>query len=52
MLLSSHQFNLLEENMAFKKLDVSIGFTDLALAGCLEHNHNLKLMENLNASID
>ena len=38
--------------MAFKKMDSDFGFADLALASSLKHNRSLKLMENLNASID
>ncbi len=38
--------------MAFKKMDPNIGFADLALASSLKHNRSLKLMQNLNASID
>ena len=38
--------------MAFKKMDTDFGFADLALASSLKHNRSLKLMENLNASID
>ena len=38
--------------MAFKKLDTDFGFADLALASSLKHNRSLKLMENINASID
>jgi len=49
--------------MAFKKMDTDISFApvrssgptgqaDLALASSLKHNRSLKLMQNLNASID
>ena len=38
--------------MAFKKMNTDIGFADLALASSLKHNRSLKLMQNLNASID
>ena len=38
--------------MAFKKKDTDLGFADLALASSLKHNRSLKLMQNLNASID
>lgn len=49
--------------MAFKKMDTDFGFApvrssgptgqaDLALASSLKHNRSLKLMENINASID
>ena len=38
--------------MAFKKMDDSLCFADLALASSLKHNRSLKLMGNLNASID
>ena len=38
--------------MAFKKMDADIGFADLPLVSSLKHNRSLKLMQNLNASID
>ncbi len=38
--------------MAFKKMDADFGFADLALASSLKHNRSLKLIENLNASIN
>ena len=38
--------------MFFKKMDDSLGFVDLPLASSLKHNRSIKLMENLNTSID
>jgi transposase, IS5 family len=52
MLCFPYKSNQLEDNMAFKKMDDSLGFADLALASSLKHNRSLKLMENLNSSID
>lgn len=42
----------MEGSMAFKKMAHNLGFADLALASSLKHNRSLKLMENLNNSID
>ncbi len=38
--------------MAFKKMEQNLGFADLALKSSLKHNRSLKLMENLNNSIN
>ncbi len=38
--------------MAFKKMEQNLDFADLALKTSLEHNRSLKLMENLNESIN
>ncbi len=38
--------------MAFKKMEQNLSFADLALKSSLKHNRSLKLMENLNNSID
>ena len=38
--------------MGFKKMDKSLGFADLALAGSLKHNRSLKTMQKMNKSID
>ena len=38
--------------MAFKKMEQNLSFADLALKSSLKHNRSLKLMENLNKSID
>ncbi len=46
------QFNHLEDDMGFKKMDNSLGFADLALASSLKHNRSLKLMEKLTKSIE
>jgi hypothetical protein len=46
------QFNHLEDNMGFKKMDSSLGFADFALASSLKHNRSLKLMEKQDKSIE
>ena len=38
--------------MGYKKLKNNLGFTDFALASSLKHNRSLKLMDNLNSSLD
>ena len=38
--------------MGYKKLKKIIGFADFALANSLKHNRSLKLMDNLNSSLD
>ena len=38
--------------MGYKKMKQNLGFADFALASSMKHNRSLKLMENLNASID
>ena len=38
--------------MGYKKMDHRLGFADLEMQRCLEHNRSLKLMENLNTAID
>ena len=38
--------------MGYKKMDRSLGFADLALAGSLKHNRSLKTMEKLDKAID
>jgi len=38
--------------MGFKKMDNSLGFADLVLESSLKHNRSLKLMQQLDHSID
>ena len=38
--------------MGYKKIGENLSFADLALKSSLKHNRSLKLMENLNNSID
>jgi len=48
----SQQIKHMGDCMAFKKMERNLSFADFALKSSLKHNRSLKLMENLNNSID
>ena len=52
MLCYPQKFNHLEDSMAFKKMDNSLGFADLVLESSRKHNRSLKNMKKLEESID
>ena len=52
MLYFPYQFNPMEDDMAFKKMDNTLGFAHLALENSRKNNRSIKNMRKLEKAID